>query len=87
MYTKRVVQVFDVGELTVQNALKEQSFYSYKVHVTYELKAEGYARRVQFRKDVQQCTANDAGCLDIMIFSDEVHFYLDGHVTGHNCQH
>ena len=65
----------------LRNFLK---MFPYKIQIEKPLQATDKARRLQFAQQFQQFLNDDPGVLNSIWFSDEAHFYLDGHVNKQN---
>lgn len=62
-------------------------FHPYKIQVVQELKESDYNRRVMFCDEILTLKNEVPNLSDLLIMSDEAHFYLSGHVNKHNMRY
>jgi hypothetical protein len=80
-------QKFDIPRSTTQQILtKGLHVHAYKIQLTQELKPTDHTQRREFVNWVLENQKVDGNFSKKIIFSDEVHFQLDGHVNTQNCQ-
>ena len=70
---------------SVRNALKKSLHYHpYKINVIQELKPADYAKRLNYCNWFLSFIQNNPDILDLVYFTDEAYFHLNGYVNSQN---
>jgi hypothetical protein len=69
---------------TIGRILKLHKFHGYKIHLVQQLDDEDFDRRLEFCGWACQQVDDDENFASTIVFSDEAHFHLNGHVNRHN---
>lgn len=87
MSIPRRSQILGIARTSVWRILhRDLNFYAYKIQLTQELKERDHLQRRNFVNWVLEHRAVDNHFARKIIFSDEAHFTLHGHVNKHNCR-
>ncbi|KAF2345053.1 Protein of unknown function DUF4817 [Trinorchestia longiramus] len=80
---KRSTQL-SISRSTLNRILKKDlKLYPYKIKLTQQLLPNDYHSRVNYSESfIRMC--EDTSFIETIIFSDEAHFHLSGHVNRHN---
>ena len=70
-----------MSHASVQRMLRTNGWHPYKAHVVQKLHDEDYANRIEFARDEVDRIAGDPMHLEVLIFSEEANFCLDGDVN------
>lgn len=80
-------QQIGISKSSLQRILKEDlHLHAYKIQLAQELKPQDHESRREFASWVLKHEQHDEGFSKKIIFSDEAHFYLSGHVNRQNCR-
>jgi hypothetical protein len=84
---RRRSQQLDIPISTMQRILtKDLHLHAYKIQLTQELKPTDHVQRREFVNWVLENQKVDCNFSKKIIFSDEAHFQLDGHVNTQTCR-
>ncbi len=74
-----------IGRESVRNILnKELKLFPYKVQLMQKLPESSFKKRLDFCNKMLEKIQSDSDLLNKIWFSDESHFYLDGHINKQN---
>ena len=72
--------------VTVWKILRKQmKFYPYRMHMSHQLLSSDYSERMHFAEWCLETFDSNPDFFRHVLWSDECHFYLNGHVNTHNC--
>ena len=82
---RKLSQEVRMSKSSLQRLLRRDfSFHPYKVHVLQEQSEANKTDRLQFARKTNRKLLNEPDFLNLVLFSDETHFHLSGHVNRQN---
>lgn len=75
----------DMSESSYYRAVKETNFRPYRPHKVIALSDDDFDRREEFCAKFLDMLAQNPGLLDMVMWSDESNFKLNGVINRHNC--
>lgn len=85
---RKQVLSLQISNRSVRRILHQDlHFHPYKIQVVQELKEPDYNRRVMFCDEILTVKNQVPNLSNLLIMSDEAHFYLSGHVNKHNMRY
>lgn len=84
---RRISNQTGMSLTSVWRTTKSEGFHPYKLQVVQELLLNDHAARVAFSQAQINLQINMPNLFDLIIFSDEAHFHLNGSVNRHNCRY
>ena len=83
--TRRLSQEVGISRATVQRVIhNDLKLFPYKVQILQKQTDVNKRERVEFCQSISERIENNPGVLNLILFSDEAHFHLSGHVNKQN---
>ena len=79
--------MFGVSYSAVRNALKHSNYKVYRPQVVQQLNHEDYSKRVTFAEWALEKINGSPGFIELLLFSDEAVFHLEGGINRKNSCH
>ena len=84
---RRLSAQLDLSLSSINRILKDRGFHPYRLRHRHALNEEDFESRMDFATEFLSELEDSPNILQMMIFSDEAIFHVDGHVNGWNCRY